>query len=85
MFYSYIIYSSSRGRYYIGHTQDINERIARHNSGREKHTKSGAPWKLIHSETFQTRGEAMKREATIKKRGAKRYLIDIGIPLNDLT
>jgi putative endonuclease len=82
MFYIYIIYSPSRERYYIGQTQDINERLSRHNAGREKHTKSGAPWKLIHSESFPSRGEAMIQETQIKSRGAKRYLLDIGFDLH---
>ena len=79
MFFIYILYSKSRGRFYIGYTQDIKERINRHNMGRERHTKSGAPWKLIHSESFETRSAAMKQENKIKKRGAKRYLLGIGI------
>ena len=37
-------------------------------------TSKGTPWKLVHKETVESRGEAMKKEREIKKRGAKRYL-----------
>lgn len=45
--YVYILQSESVGKYYCGETQNIEDRIERHNSGRSKSTKSGIPWKLI--------------------------------------
>jgi putative endonuclease len=62
----YIIKSTVTGRYYIGQTNDLNDRIRRHNSGYELSTKKGVPWRLIHNEEFTTRTEAMKRERKIK-------------------
>jgi predicted GIY-YIG superfamily endonuclease len=32
-FYTYILYSTSHDRYYIGQCEDLNVRLARHNSG----------------------------------------------------
>ena len=52
--------------YYIGHTSHIEERLKRHNSDREKSTKSKGPWELIYSEQFNTRSKAITREKQIK-------------------
>ena len=45
-----------------------------HNSGEGKFTAKCLPWVLIWSKSTETRGEAMKLENKIKKRGAKRFL-----------
>jgi putative endonuclease len=41
-------------------------------------TKSGNLWELIYQIQFSTRSEAVHLEQQIKKRGAKRYLSDLG-------
>lgn len=66
MFYVYILQSEITGKFYIGSTANIEDRLVRHNAGRSKSTKSGCPWKLVYNEPFPTRGEAMKREVEIK-------------------
>ena len=79
MFYVYILYSENKNRYYVGQTNDLNDRLYRHNSSLVQSTKYGVPWKLIHCIEFNTRSEAMQRELKIKKRGIKRYLDDHAI------
>ena len=66
MYLTYILYSLSTLRYYIGHTQDINERLARHNRGLVRSTKYGRPWIVVYSEEFNTKNEAYRREVQIK-------------------
>jgi putative endonuclease len=78
-FYVYILYSSKLEKYYIGSTNDIEDRLYRHNSGQSTFTKTGIPWVLIHKEETATRAEAVRLEMSVKKRGAKRYLQDKGI------
>ncbi|MBD3638019.1 MAG: GIY-YIG nuclease family protein [Crocinitomicaceae bacterium] len=75
----YILYSEVILKHYVGHTQNVEERLAYHNSGYSKYTKSGIPWKLVWSQECTDRSEAMKLEKKIKKRGAKRFLIDLGV------
>ncbi|GAA5021043.1 hypothetical protein GCM10011506_03530 [Marivirga lumbricoides] len=75
----YILYSLSLGQYYVGQTSDLEKRIIRHNSGHGKHTKKGIPWKLIWSIGKRNRSESMELERKIKKRGAERYLADLGV------
>ena len=73
-FYVYIIQSEIDGSYYIGSTQDIVERLERHNQGRSKYTKTKRPWKLVYSEEHPNRSVAIKREKEIKNRKKKIYI-----------
>ena len=73
----YILFSNSLNKYYTGQTNDLSSRLERHNSGREKYTKTGTPWELVWSTDCKDRSEAMKLENKIKKRGAKRFLEDL--------
>ena len=74
-YYTYIIYSISLDRYYVGHSQDFLERIEfYHNSGRSNYTKRGIPWKHVFSESFATRAQAMNHEREIKSRKRRIYI-----------
>jgi putative endonuclease len=77
MYFVYIIFSEVSSKYYTGQTNNIDDRLKRHNSGLSLSTKSCKPWVLIYYVEFNTRSEAMILEHKIKKRGAKRYLEDI--------
>ncbi len=77
MYTVYIIFSKSYLKCYTGQTDDLENRLNRHNSGLSLSTKSGKPWELIYQIQLSTRSEAMILEQKIKKRGAKRYLEDI--------
>ncbi len=77
MFYVYILYSHSTSKHYIGQTNNLQNRIERHNNGESISTKSGLPWELLYFCEVATRPEAIKLELKIKKRGAKRFLEDI--------
>jgi putative endonuclease len=64
-------------RYYVGPAEDVDKRLQQHNAGKSTSTRAGGPWKLVHTESFPTRSEAVLRERKIKSRGIERYLIDI--------
>lgn len=58
----------SDGTIYSGYSTDPNRRVAVHNSGRgAKYTRSRLPVQLAFTECFSTKGEALKREAALKK------------------
>jgi len=73
-FYVYIIQSDYDGSYYIGSTNNLTDRIERHNQGRSKYTKPKRPWLLIYCEEFASRSEAQKRELEIKNRKSKDFI-----------
>ena len=67
MNYTYILRCGD-GSLYTGWTNDIKKRLEDHNLGRgAKYTRSHLPVMLVYLETFETKGEAMKREAAIKR------------------
>jgi len=70
MFHTYILQSQRTHRYYTGFTEDLEARLKEHNSGENKSTRYGIPWRVVHAEQFATRKEAMQRERQIKNRGA---------------
>jgi putative endonuclease len=67
MFYLYIIYSVSLDQFYIGQTQNLEDRLFRHNNSGSKSTKKAKDWVLKYTESFSTRSEAVQRETQIKK------------------
>lgn len=65
----YVLGCACRGRYltYVGWTTDLARRLAQHNAGTGARTTRGRAWVLLHSETFATRAEAMRREWYLKR------------------
>ena len=70
----YILWSASLSKYYVGCTQDLENRLKEHNSGEGTFTKRGVPWELTWSNVLDSRSEALNLEKRIKKRGIKRFL-----------
>ena len=73
VYFVYILQSLKDHSYYVGSTQDLAERINRHNQGRSKYTKAKRPWKLVYHEKFPDRSSALKREKQIKRQKRKEY------------
>ena len=72
MCYLYILKSEEYGRHYIGITENIENRLAKHNGGGVESTKAFRPWKMVYTEKFVTKTEARKREIYLKKHGRER-------------
>ncbi len=67
MNYTYIL-ECADGTLYCGWTNRLKERVEAHNSGKgARYTKGRRPVKLVYYETFDTKEEALRREAAIKK------------------
>lgn len=65
-FYVYILRCSD-GTYYTGHTDDLERRIAQHQTGEiAGYTQDRRPVDLFWSESFETRAEALASELQIK-------------------
>jgi putative endonuclease len=73
-YWVYILKSQKDGSYYIGHTQELDSRLERHNQGRVKYTKSKRPWDLVYFEEYPDRSRAMAREQEIKGRKSKEFI-----------
>ncbi|WP_429162322.1 GIY-YIG nuclease family protein [Desulfitispora alkaliphila] len=67
---SYFVYllECSDGTLYTGYTNNINKRLATHNSGKgAKYTRSRLPVKIVYCEEHFTKSAALKREYIIRK------------------
>lgn len=65
--YTYLL-ECADGTLYCGWTNCLESRISAHNEGRgAKYTRPRRPVKLVYYEAFETKQEAMRREAEIKR------------------
>jgi len=72
-FYVYIL-RTSKNTLYTGQTNDLEKRLKEHKTKSPKSSKyvrSFDSVELVYSEEYTTRGEAMKREAEIKRLSKK--------------
>jgi putative endonuclease len=65
-FFLYILQSEKTKRYHTGQTQDVEARLTYHNSNWSKSLRNRGPWKLVYSEEYSTRWEAVRRERQMK-------------------
>ena len=68
--YYYVYMLISKGNKpvsYIGYTNNLNNRIMLHNSGKGAKFTRGRKWKLIYKEKFRSKNKAISREYYIKK------------------
>lgn len=78
MYFIYII-ECEDGSLYTGITTDIDRRFAEHKSGKgSRYTAAHGAEKILYLEGRQTRSEALKREAQIKKLQRKEKLKMVG-------
>ena len=73
-YFVYILKSQKILKWYIGHTNNIQRRLSEHNSGQNKSTKTGVPWKLIFLREFRTNIEANGFEIELKRTRNKDYI-----------
>ena len=74
MYYTYIIYSKTIDKYYVGSCQDVQERLKDHLNSRSKYTKRTKDWELKYFETSSSRSDAYQREIQIKKMKSRKYI-----------
>ncbi len=67
MWHIYILLCADKS-FYTGATNNLEKRFKDHQSGKGgAYTRSHPPVKMLYSESFETKSEALKREAEIKK------------------
>lgn len=65
-YYVYILLCRD-GSYYTGYTQDLNNRLEQHLSGKgSRYTRMRKAERMVYMERFEARTDAMKREKEIK-------------------
>jgi putative endonuclease len=74
MFFVYVLYSSKFARSYVGISEDVEQRLKEHNSGKSTYTSKFKPWILIYKEPHESRNEARKREKYLKTAAGRRWM-----------
>jgi putative endonuclease len=65
----YVLGSQGNGgwRTYVGWTNDLDRRLARHNDGTGARSTRGRQWSLLYAEPYANRQDAMSREWHLKR------------------
>ncbi len=63
----YILYSDTKAKFYVGYTaDDLNDRLRKHNSNHKGFTGGVGDWRIVYTEPFQNKSDAIRREKEIK-------------------
>ena len=72
--YVYILSSVGEpGRFYVGLTDDLAARLARHNAGGVAHTSKYLPWQIKTAIAFRDRAQAAKFERYLKSPSGRAF------------
>ena len=68
-FYVYVLGSNKKGlkKTYVGWTNNLRERLYKHNIGKGAKSTKGRKWKILYKEKFISKNKAMSREYYLKK------------------
>ena len=68
-YFVYLIgsYNKSKLITYVGYTNNLKKRLDQHNYGKGAKFTRGRTWKILYSEKFLRKNEAISRECYIKK------------------
>ena len=76
VYYVYMLLSKSlKPITYVGYTNNLKNRILLHNSGKGAKFTRGRKWRLIYSEKYNSKKEAISREYYIKRNRKERNKI----------
>jgi putative endonuclease len=78
MFTVYVLYSGSFKKIYVGYTSNLELRLKSHNELAKKGwTIKFRPWKLIHTEIFEDKQKAMRREKELKSAKGREWIWEL--------
>ena len=68
-YFVYVICSDQNSKLttYVGYTSNLKKRLNLHNKGKGAKFTRGRHWKIIYTEKYVTKNEAISREYYIKK------------------
>ena len=62
----YFLYSIKWKKFYVGVSNNVQDRLIRHNNAQSLSTKGGIPWQLVHIIACNDKASAMALETKIK-------------------
>ena len=73
MKYVYILESLDAGHFYVGITDDLRARLAKHNAGEVPHTSKYRPWRLRTYVAFSDEDLAVALERYLKSGSGRAF------------
>ena len=74
--FAYVLLCSNNSLY-RGYTNDLKKRFSQHQNGKgAKYTRMHKPVRIIYSEEFETKGEALSRERYFKSVEGKKWFAE---------
>jgi len=67
--------SGTTKKTYVGYTNNIKNRLIKHNSGKGAKSTRGYKWEIIYRKKFLSKSAAMSFEYLLKKNRKKRLII----------
>ncbi len=77
IYFTYILHSDSKDRYYIGSCEDVLIRLKRHNDGATASTKPYRPWRIVWTEQHESKSDALKKELYIKRMKSRKFIDEL--------
>jgi putative endonuclease len=77
MYYAHVLLSKKDNNFYIGFTENVEQRLDEHNAGKNTSTRSRRPFKLMYCEGHTSKSDAMRREKYFKTTKGKTTLKQI--------
>jgi putative endonuclease len=74
MHYVYILISKKDNHLYIGYSNNLKNRFAKHNAGKVQATSHRLPLKLVYYEAYLDEWDAREREKYFKTGWGRRYI-----------
>ena len=71
-FYVYLLRSQKDNNFYIGQTNNVGERVIKHNAGKVRSTSERKPWSLLGFVEVASRKEALQIEKDLKNHSDKK-------------
>ncbi len=73
-YYVYMLQSMTNpDRFYVGMTEDLEERIKEHNAGAVPHTSKDRPWRVETAVAFRSRIKAVAFEKYLKSHSGRAF------------
>ena len=76
-YFLYILYSKNLDRFYVGSTQDVEERLQKHLLNHKGYTGKAKDWIIVYTEKFESKTKALHREKQFKRWKSRKKIIQI--------
>ena len=77
MYFVYVLLSEKDKNFYIGFSEDVEQRLDEHNAGKNISTRNRRPFKLVYCEGHTSKSDALRREKYFKSSKGKTTLKQI--------